>query len=427
VYNDARSFSERIYNLKPNTSYDARFVARTPLGTFYSETVSFRTLMSPDRAYVNTYSPKNIDGDRALLSGYVSPRGSTDTLAWFEWGKTIPFTNTTPSMTLGKDSGTVSSPLEALEENTRYYYRIVATNSAGMSYGSTADFKTGTVKESASRGAPSVTTIDAEQEGGGQIVVLKGYADTKNVQTRTWFEYGKTTSLGRTTIRSDARNESGSFSETLSGLETGVIYYYRAVASNDNGVAYGNIFSVTPGGTPQAQPITVVSATIVAIYAITDGAESINDRSALVRGSISSADNSAVSQGWFEYGETEVLGRTTPIKNVGLVSVAGVSESLFNLFPGTTYYYRFVAKQKEVVSRGIIQTFTTNAPQALTASRALPQSASPEPKVLNKNSDLAAAVFFGDLATFMPVTFIEWFLVFLLVLSFIIFWRQKYL
>ncbi|MBI2045955.1 MAG: hypothetical protein HYT28_00840 [Parcubacteria group bacterium] len=424
IQNSGRSVSESIYGLAPNTQYIARLAARTPSATVYGDAVLFVTQPTPsNRASVSTYTPQNIDGDGALMRGYVNPRGSTDTVAWFEWGKTIPFTNTTPSMTLGGDSGTVSFPLNSLEENTRYYYRIVAVNSAGMSYGSTVDFKTGAVKESVSRGAPSVTTINAEQEGGGYIVVLKGYVDTKNVQTRTWFEYGKTTSLGRTTSRSDPRKESGSFSETLSGLEQGVVHYYRAVASNDNGVAYGNVLSVTPGGNTQVSAVFTAADTI---YAVTDRAESVNEQSALVRGSILSADNRAVSQGWFEYGETEALGRETPIKNVGLVSVAGVSESLFNLAPETTYYYRFVAKQKEVVSRGAIQTFTTSVPERLIVSRAAPQTAQP-PKISNGGSGLAAAVFLGDFAAFMPVTFIEWFLVFLLVLSFVVAWRQKYI
>lgn len=431
VYNSARSFDERIYNLNPDTSYDVRFAARTQSGTSYGGIVSFRTLISPDRPSVNTSSPQNIDGDGALLSGYVNPRGSMNTVAWFEWGKTVPFTNTTPSMTLGGDSGTVSYPLNSLEENTRYYYRIVATNSAGMSYGSTLDFKTTAVKDSVSRGAPLVTTASAEQEGGGAIVILKGYVDTKNVKTRTWFEYGKTTSLGRMTSKSDERIDPGSFSETLSGLEQGVIYYYRTVASNENGVSYGNVLSVTPGGSQLAPPAGTtagVSTTISqpsALYATTDRAESINEESALVRGSVASADNRIVSQAWFEWGSTNALGNATPIKNIGLVASVGVSESLFNLSPSTAYYYRFAVKQGEMVSYGEIRTFTTGGPRAISsASRLTPRDGEPSKE---KGDNLAAAVFLGDFSAFMPATFIEWFLVFLLILSFIVAWRQKYL
>lgn len=431
VYNSARSFDERAYNLNPDTSYDVRFAARTQSGTSYGGIVSFRTLISPDRPSVNTSSAQNIDGDGALLSGYVNPRGSMNTIAWFEWGKTVPLTNTTPSMTLGGDSGTVSFPLNSLEENTRYYYRIIATNSAGMSYGSTVDFKTAAVKESVSRGAPSVTTAGAEQEGGGALVILKGYVDTKNVKTRTWFEYGKTMSLGRTTPKSDERSEPGSFSETLSGLEQGVIYYYRTVASNENGVSYGNILTVTPGGSILAvvAPPTQVTASPVlfpegAMHASTDNVESVNEQSALVRGSISSADSRVVSQAWFEYGKTSALGSATPIKNVGMVSDAGVSESLFTLSTNTTYYYRLAAKQGGSVSYGEIRSFTTGVSRLLSSgTRAAPMSAAGT----KGGEKFAAAAFFAGFSAFMPTTFIEWFLVLLLLFSFITAWRQKYI
>ena len=429
VYNSARSFDERIYNLNPDTLYDVRFAARTQSGTSYGGIVSFRTLISPDRPSVNTASPQNIDGDSALLSGYVNPRGSTNTAAWFEYGKTVPFTNTTPSMTLGGDSGTVSFPLNSLEENTRYYYRIVATNSAGMSYGSTVDFKTTAVKESVSRGAPSVTTSGAEQEGDGALVILKGYVDTKNVKTRTWFEYGKTTSLGRTTQKSDEQSNSFSFSETLSGLEQGVIYYYRTVASNENGVSYGNILTVTPGGSSlvsvsaQAQASAPILSSVGIVNASTDQAESINEQSALVRGSVSSTGSHVVSQAWFEYGETTALGNATPIKNVGTMPNIGVSESLFNLSPNTLYYYRFAAKQGETVSYGNIRSFTTGASRVLSSeARAVSSSAES-----SKGGEwLTAAAFFAGLSAFMPASFIEWFLVALLIFSFITAWRQKY-
>lgn len=435
AYNSARSFDERIYNLNPNTSYDARFAARTSSGTSYGSTVSFRTLISPDRASVNTSSPQNIDGDSALLSGYVNPRGSTDTVVWFEWGKTVPFTNTTPSMTLGGDSGSITFPLNGLEENTRYYYRIVATNSAGMSYGSTIDFKTAIAKASVSRGVPLVTTTGAEQEGGGALVIVKGYVDTKNVNTRTWFEYGKTTSLGRETARGNERSDSGSFSETLSGLEQGVIYYFRAVASNENGLSYGGILSVTPGGVlsapvvaaAPAAPVPVSQLSSAALHATTDQIESVSGESVLARGSVVSADSRTVTQAWFEYGKTSDLGASTPIKNVGYVSNIGVSESLFGLSLDMTYYYRFAAKQGGTVSYGDVRTFTTRTSRIAPAVSSRVSPSSGQPLGVSNGNGLSAAVFLGDIRAFMPATFIEWFLVLVLGASVFTALRQRYL
>ncbi|MDO8520768.1 MAG: hypothetical protein Q7S52_01505 [bacterium] len=73
--------------------------------------------------------------DSAVLRGYVSPHGNTGTQVWFEWGVTTKLENQTPHRRFGGNSGPVEIKLDRLTHGTLYYFRAVAENSAGRSYG----------------------------------------------------------------------------------------------------------------------------------------------------------------------------------------------------------------------------------------------------------------------------------------------------
>ena len=82
---------------------------------------------------------------------------------------------------------------------------------------------------------PEVTTKDAT---GGTYATLNGYlASTGKCVCNVWFEYGTTTSYGRSTTKKP--RSSGSFSEDVYGLSPGTIYHFRAIGSNSKGTDYG--------------------------------------------------------------------------------------------------------------------------------------------------------------------------------------------
>ncbi len=106
-------------------------------------------------AYQNTYQTNyttspystNIVSNNSgtiTLSGVVTPNNSMTT-AWFEYGPTTSFGYITPSQTLSASSysSNYSYTLANLPPNTTYYYRAVASNSGGISYGSVYTFSTG--------------------------------------------------------------------------------------------------------------------------------------------------------------------------------------------------------------------------------------------------------------------------------------------
>lgn len=80
----------------------------------------------------------------AIISGVITPNNSTTT-AWFEYGPTMALGYTTPSQIFQASSysSNYSYTLYNLPPNITYYYRAVASNSGGTSYGTIYNFPTG--------------------------------------------------------------------------------------------------------------------------------------------------------------------------------------------------------------------------------------------------------------------------------------------
>ena len=71
--------------------------------------------------------------------------------------------------------------------------------------------------------------------------------------------------------------------------------------------------------------------------------------------------NGAQSTGWFEYGETSKLGRTTAPAAIGSSDTAPFSNVLVNLKPNTNYYCRAVMQNQYGTVKGEIVGFTTKS------------------------------------------------------------------
>ncbi len=94
-------------------------------------------------ATVTTGSATSVTSSSATLNGTVNPNGFSTTY-YFDYGTTTSYGSSTASANAG--SGTsdvlVSADVIGLSANTAYHVRIVATNSAGTSYGSDQSFTT---------------------------------------------------------------------------------------------------------------------------------------------------------------------------------------------------------------------------------------------------------------------------------------------
>lgn len=212
----------------------------------------------------------------------------------------------------------------------------------------------------------------AQLSGGGQVIgnaptavtlhtsnisftsaTLHGAGDPNGSSTTGWFEYGTTTSLGRTSASRDLGSGTSEvdYTVSISGLERNQTYFYRAVTQNTHGTTRGSIRSFSTndddifGNAP---------------FATTQAATNITNTSATLNGTVN--PNSDLTEAWFEYGPTTSLGFLTPVRTVGSSNYAStISQNVQNLSPNTIYYYRIVARNSFGTDFGSTLNFMTSS------------------------------------------------------------------
>src|SRR3989344_4336186 len=73
-------------------------------------------------------------------------------------------------------------------------------------------------------------------------VTFNGYVTPNGNPTTVWFEWGTSTALGNQTNK-QIFNSNSNFSQLVNGLAEDTTYYYRAMATNIEGNAVGQIIS----------------------------------------------------------------------------------------------------------------------------------------------------------------------------------------
>lgn len=257
----AGNFSANLYGLSQNTTYYYRAVAQNSQGTVYANIVSFTLGNScyNNNWYGNcgngvlTVNTRNADtsGTFAALNGYVDPNGSGDTVHWFEWGTNSSLGQTTPFVSQGSTASSFSATITGLYPNTTYYYRAVARNSTGTVPGPILSFTT-TMQSNNNNNSGAVPTLTTllPTELTNSSAKLNGLVfTTSNQSSNAWFEWGTNTNLtNRTSALVAGTLPVVRVADTITGLSSGQTYYYRIVAENNAGRAYGSTLSFVAGG-----------------------------------------------------------------------------------------------------------------------------------------------------------------------------------
>lgn len=272
------NFSFSLTSLSQNTTYYFRAVAQNNLGTNQGTILSFTTQSgqtSGSTPLVNTTSSSGISTSSATLYGSVNPNNSSTT-AWFEYGQTQSFGYTTSSSSIGSGNSysSFSASIFNLSPNTTYYFRAVAQNSYGTNYGSVLSFSTGS--QYVSGNSPFVTTNSASVISVNSAT-LYGSANPNNSYATGWFEYGTSGYLGNTTssFTLGSGNSYQSYSSTVFNLYQNTTYYYRAVAQNSYGTAYGALLTFATG-TSQATASQDLSGIAYSLSQLTSALAKLN-------------------------------------------------------------------------------------------------------------------------------------------------------
>jgi hypothetical protein len=235
------SFSKSLTSLSPSTTYYYKAYSTSDVGTGYGAALNFTTL-GPTAPTLTTLSASAIFPDKATLGGNISSNGGDEIT---ELGVCYSTTDNTPTIDEGatKDifdgtivqSGDFSEEISLPAEGT-YYVSAYAINSIGTSYGEPVTFNTETQAYNISFTALTATsvTINWEVGSGTSTLIVMKESSAVSAYPENGTPYTKDNDLSDD-FQGDfiATGEyvvwvgSGS-SATISGLNTGSEYYFRA-------------------------------------------------------------------------------------------------------------------------------------------------------------------------------------------------------
>lgn len=147
--NSAQNVSVALSNLVAVTKYYFRLNAQNNFGTVNGTIFSFTTQgpPAPGLPTVQTTGASKISTSSVVFNGKVNPNGGT-TSYWFEYGTDSNLNNQVVSSRQQQVSSTGSANVDVslsgtgLQTETKYYYRVVASNSSGTVRGNIVSFKT---------------------------------------------------------------------------------------------------------------------------------------------------------------------------------------------------------------------------------------------------------------------------------------------
>lgn len=169
---DPVTVSVPLTGLTADTTYHFRLVATNAAGIGRSADRTLRTTRpaTPPAPTASTGAIQGLTATSVTVTGTVNPRGSA-TRYRFEWGTGTSVNRRTAYQDAGNGTSAVLvSTALSLSPNTRYSYRVVATNSAGTARGGRRSFTT-------PRAAALLTmAVASNRVGYGGSAVVAGHA-----------------------------------------------------------------------------------------------------------------------------------------------------------------------------------------------------------------------------------------------------------
>jgi hypothetical protein len=345
-----------LTGLKPNTAYHYRVVVKNATGTTEGEDRQFTTLEA-FAPFIDGQSASGPEDPSLTLEAQINP-DYQETQYSFQYATDEALTGATNvpggSIPAGFGDQTASVDLGGSLTPGVYYYRAVAKNAAGTSFGTVQSF---------ARIGPPLAGMGTAEHPTVSTVVLSGTVNPQGVITSYHFEMvseaGYQAAIAKSAEDPYANGPRTSSTIIAAGYAThatgevvasellpDTTYHYALVASNRRGTTIGADATFT---TAAATPPIVA----------TGGASNITQNDASITGTLST-QGLPTTYG-FELGtEPGVYGPPTGLGSVGASGTeATVTLNLTGLLPGTTYHYRITASNVDGTSHGTDESFTT--------------------------------------------------------------------
>ena len=230
-----QSVSYHLSGLQPQTTYRYRLVAGNEDGTTFGSDEPFETLRAVFGVQT-TEATEVLPGEAILHGTYLGDSEGGETKCDFHYGSDESYGHATEELDYGSASG--SHPVEAkvtgLSPRNTYHFALVCANSIGTTVGNDENFETPEAPTVDGLSSSNLTKTSAD---------LTAEINPQGFDTKYRFEYGTTTGYG-TEVPSPEAEITGSPEELskdhsvevkLSGLQQGVVYHFRLVATNEWG------------------------------------------------------------------------------------------------------------------------------------------------------------------------------------------------
>ena len=310
--------------------------ATTPAGTGVAPINFFET----GPPIVTTKPATLIASFSATLNGSLNPDGLT-TSVHFEYGPTTNYGFTTANQSFtGTTDRNVTANISGLTAHATYHFRIVATNSAGTTVGSDRTFTT-----LSATGAPVVITNLATLIASFSAT-LNGSVDPHGLPTTVYFQYGTTTNYGNTTPPQNRNgNTFQNVSANITPLNANTTYHFRIVATNSQGMRFGNDRTFTTLSQTGAPVVITNPASLIASFSTT------------LNGTV--LPHGLTTNVYFQYGTTTSYGSATPMLTRNGNIYRNIVANISSLSASTTYHFQIVATNSAGTTHGTDRTFTT--------------------------------------------------------------------
>ena len=242
------TFTSSLTNLTPQTTYYIRAYATNEVGTAYGEQKIFTAGSDITAPTVTTNDVSSVTSNSAVCGGNVTSAGNgTVTERGVCWSISENPTINDSHTNDGTGTGSYTSNITNLIENTTYYVRAYATNEVGTAYGEQKIFTAGSDIT-----APTVTTNDVSSVTSNSAVCGGNVTDNGGgIITARGVCYGTSQNPTINDTHTSDGDGTGMFISNLTGLTENTTYYVRAYATNEAGTTYGEQKSfTTEGNTP---------------------------------------------------------------------------------------------------------------------------------------------------------------------------------